>query len=125
MDKYFRYFVYFLVASTLVFAAFYIWLFLNKGDFSKVEITIVNQEPYSIRLEITAITADSENRLYRGSIEQGKIKLVEKFTYGEGIFKIKLNKKFDFSIGTFSDKNNFSKRLIIKDDKAYFESETN
>lgn len=123
MDKYFRYFVYFLLASTLVFAAFYIWLFINQGDFSKAEITIVNQEPYSIHLEILTVTADESNRLFRGSIEKGKIKSIEGFTYGEGVFKIKLNKKIDFSIGAFHDKNNFSKRLIIKDNKAYFESE--
>lgn len=123
MDKLFKYITYFLVASVLVFATAYIWLFLTQGDYAKGEFEIVNHEPYSIHIDFGATNEEGTNRLYRGSIEQGKSKKFEKFIYGSGVYDIKLNKKIDFSIGQFNDKNNFSKRLIIKDDKAYFESD--
>ncbi|MBL1421114.1 MAG: hypothetical protein COC24_011455 [Alphaproteobacteria bacterium] len=123
MDRLFRYFIYFLVSSVLVFAIGYIWLFLTQGDYAKGEFEIVNLEPYSIHIEMSAINDEGASRLFRGSIEKGKSKKFEKFVYGQGVYEIKLNKKIDFSIGTFNDKNNFSKRLIIKDDKAYFEAE--
>lgn len=123
MDKLFRYFVYFLLSSVLLFAAGYIWLFLNQGDYAKGEFEIINLEPYSIHIDLAAKNEEGMDRLFRGSIEQGKSKKFEKFIYGHGSFTVKLNKKIDFSIGSFNDKNNFSKRLIIKDDKAYFEAE--
>lgn len=122
MDKLFRYFVYFLLTSVLVFAIGYVWLFLNQGSYAKGEFEIVNLEPYSIHIEMSAVNDEGTDRLFRGSIEQDKSKKFEKFVYGHGSFTVKLNKKIDFSIGSFNDKNNFSKRLIIKDDKAYFES---
>lgn len=123
MDKYFKYFTYFLITSVLVFAAFYIWLFLKQGDFAKGQFEIVNLEPYSIHVEFSAKNEKETKRLFRGSIEEGKSKKFKEFIYGQGVFEIKLNKKFDFSIGTFDDKNNFAKRLVIKNDDAYFESE--
>lgn len=124
MDKYFRYFIYFLIASTLAFSVVYISLFINQGQYAKGEFEIINQEPYSIHVEISAQNQTELKRIYRGSIEQGKTKKFTEFIYGQGIYIIKLNKKFNFSIGNFNDKINFSKRLIIKDNKAYFESDT-
>ncbi|MGL1921316.1 MAG: hypothetical protein OCD03_09820 [Hyphomicrobiales bacterium] len=123
MDKYFKYFTYFLVASVLLFAAAYIWVFITQGDYAKGKFEIVNLEPYSVHIDMAATNAEGSNRLFRGSIEEGKSKAFEKFIYGQGVYEIKLNKNIDFSIGEFNDKNNFSKRLIIKDNKAYFDSE--
>ena len=121
MDKYYRYFYYFLTSSVVVFAVLYICLFLTQGAFAKGEFEIVNEEPYSIHILMVAKTTDTENTLFKGSIEAGNTQKFEKFLYGQGVYEIKLNKKIDFSIGTFNDKNNVSERLIIKDNVAYFE----
>ena len=82
MDKLFRYFIYFLLGSVLLFAVGYIWVFLTQGDYAKGKFEIVNLEPYSIHIEMSAVNDEDTNRLFRGSIEQGKTKKFEKFVYG-------------------------------------------
>ncbi len=123
MDKYFRYLYYILTISVVVFAVFYIWVFLTQGDFARADIKIANQEPFSVHLVISASSSRGTKKIFRGSIEAGKTKLIEQFTYGAGTFDIKLNKQYEFSIGDFSDKVDFSKTLIIKDNKAYFKTQ--
>lgn len=120
MEKFYRYIYYLLTASVVVFAALYVWVYLNFGQYSRADITVVNQEIYDIHLEILAMPEKEPVKIFKGSIKQNQTKLIEKFTYGKGKFKIILNKKLEFLIGDFEDNKNFAKTLIIKDNNASF-----